>query len=110
MSATRNKLDADTERQFDIVYDYPFIDRDTIQIEIPEGYKPESIPKNIKIDNKFGLYVLEYTVKNNQVEVKRTYSRNDGRFPKTDYKDYVVFYNQIHKSDNSKLVFVKNEE
>ena len=110
LSTYVSKLTGDEKRENEIVYDYPFIDRDTVTIKIPAGYKIEMQPKPLTINNKFGKYSTEYSFKDGNLQLIRIYERNAGRFPASDYNDFIEFYNTIHKSDNARMVFVKEGE
>ncbi|MFT4092560.1 MAG: DUF3857 domain-containing protein [Niabella sp.] len=109
LSTYTAKLNEEETRENDIVYTYAFIDKDTVNISLPEGYKIESMPKPLEISNKFGRYDISYNIDGNMIKMTRSYERNSGRFPASDYKEFVAFYNAIYKADNARMVFVKNE-
>ncbi|MCH5600378.1 hypothetical protein [Niabella ginsengisoli] len=104
-----SKLSESETRENDILYSYPFIDKDSVMIAIPEGYTVEAAPKPMKITNKFGNYSMDYKIDGNNILLQRVYERNSGLFPASDYKGFVDFYNQIYKADQAKMVFVKKE-
>src|SRR4029079_12296525 len=56
------KYNADDKRQFDIEYSYAFHDIDSIAIRIPSGYTIESLPKEMVLISKFGLYSIKFKV------------------------------------------------
>ena len=102
------KLPIDKPRQFDIEYKSSYKDVDSITIKIPAGYIAESVPKNADIINKFGKYKITCNVTADKIELVRTYEQSAGYFPPGDYPDLVNFYEQMFKSDRSKVVLVKN--
>ena len=104
-----SKLSEEDERENDIVYSYAFIDSDTVSISLPDGYKVESMPPPLSITNQFGKYNISYTVDGAKIKMTRTYERNSGRFPASDYKEFVAFTNAIYNADNARMVFVKEE-
>lgn len=104
-----SKLSEDDARENDIVYSYSFIDTDTVSIALPEGYKIESMPRPLSISNQFGKYAISYQINGTEIKAVRVYERNSGRFPASDYKEYVAFSNAIYKADNARMVFVKEE-
>ena len=104
-----SKLGEDNEREQDILYSYSFRDRDTITLTVPQGYQVESMPAPVKISNQFGNYEINYQIKADQLQLIRSYERNSGRFPATDYADFVSFNNAIYKADNARIVWVKKE-
>jgi transglutaminase-like putative cysteine protease len=110
MTRSGRKLKAEEERKFDIELNFEYTDIDTAEIEIPAGYKPESVPADTRLQSKFGKYTSSVQVKDNKIFYFRSMEQYSGRFPKTDYGEMVKFYDAIHKADRSKLVFVKSEE
>lgn len=104
-----SKLSEDDERENDIVYSYAFIDADTVNINLPDGYKIEAMPSPLSISNQFGKYNISYTIDGAKIKMTRIYERNSGRFPASNYKEFVAFTNAIYKADNARMVFVKNE-
>ncbi len=95
-------------RKFPLKVKRGFKDIDEIEIEIPSGYKIESLPKNNTIENKFGHYKTEIVVKDeNKLVYKREFKINDGEFPKEDYKDFRAFYKTVSRQDNSKIALIK---
>lgn len=103
------KLTTDKPRKFDIVIDESHIAIDTIALEIPKGYSLESMPKNVSINNKFGFYSIEYSIKDNLITTIRKHTENENRFPASEYLELAKFYEQMYKADRAKMVFVKDE-
>lgn len=86
-----------------------FYDYDEITIDLPKGFTIEAKPDNLEIKDKFGDYKAEYVVLNeNQLLYKRTFQTNSGYFDKSEYENFRKFREQVAKSDNSKIVLVKN--
>ncbi len=104
-----SKLPNIKPRKFDIEYDFSFIDVDTINIRIPDGYEPEAIPKNVDINNKFGSYSIHFLVTGTSIEMIRRYTRNEAKYPASDYTDLVKFYDEMFKADRSRIVMLKKE-
>lgn len=104
-----SKLSEEEKRENDIVYSYAFVDRDTVNIILPDGYKIEAMPKPLSISNRFGTYDISYNIDGSKIKMIRNYERNSGRFPASDYNSFVEFYNSIYKADQARMVFVKND-
>ncbi|HEY2726697.1 MAG TPA: hypothetical protein VGI61_05960, partial [Parafilimonas sp.] len=104
-----HKYDETETRQFDIEYPYSFHDIDSVKIEIPNGYSPESLPKDLSLNSKFGSYQITFKVESNTLEVERNYTRSAGHFSATDFSDFAKFYNSIYKADRSQVVLIKKE-
>lgn len=109
LSKNHSKLIYDSTRKFDIDITYAYTDIDTVEIKIPEGYKPEAIPKDVTIHGDFGSYASSLVVSTDKIVYRRSLEKFAGRFPAKKYDELVDFYNRIYKADNSKLVFVKKE-
>lgn len=103
------RLTETDKREHDIVYTYAFIDKDTVNITIPEGYEIESVPLPVALSNQFGAYHVTYKIAGRQVLLTRHYERNAGTFPAKDYPAFVDFYNSIYKADQARIVFVKKQ-
>lgn len=97
----------DQPRKFDIEYNYAYRDVDSISIKIPEGYKPESMPRDVGISNAFGRYSLSFAVSGNEITVLRSHERPAAHFPASVYPELVKFYSDMYAADRKKIVFVK---
>ncbi len=109
LSKSSKKLTTDETRKYDYVEDLEYRDIDTVEIKIPAGYKPESLPKDILIQNKYGKYAATVKVQDDKIIYYRIMEQYSGRFAATEYGDIVKFFEQVYKADRNKLVFVKQE-
>ncbi|KJD32551.1 hypothetical protein PK35_10115 [Tamlana nanhaiensis] len=85
-----------------------YVDEDNFVFEIPEGYKIEALPKNLTINNKYGVYEVSVKFENEKIYYHRKLLIKSGKYPKTDYDKYRDFRKQVAKSDNSKIVLKKS--
>lgn len=107
-SNTKKILKEDPNRKMPLEISYPYEENYTIYISIPKDHKIVNIPPIQKFSSKFGEYILETSIENdNKLKVSRILTINSGIFPKEEYNDYVKFYNLIKKSDNSKALITK---
>ncbi|ULQ57352.1 DUF3857 and transglutaminase domain-containing protein [Flavihumibacter rivuli] len=104
------KLNADTARKYDIVLNVAERDLDTVQVIVPQGYEPESIPKPIELTNAFGKFSARAEWRDQRIYYYRSLERNAGKFPAKDYQALVQFYESIYKADRSRIVLVKKVE
>lgn len=81
-----------------------YLDEDTFNFAIPNGYEIEALPENISVSNKFGEYKITIEEQNGTIIYKRRLLIKNGQYPKTDYKDYRDFRKLVSKGDNSKVV------
>ncbi len=109
INRSQRKLKADEERKFDIEISFEFKDIDTVEIEIPKGYGPESISQPVTIESKFGKYSCSTKFLDNKIIYYRTREQYSGTFPAKDYADLVNYYDVIYKADRNKVVLVKKE-
>ena len=105
----QRKLTPNTSRKFDIDFKEGFTQIDSILIRIPKGYKPESLPKDVSINNKYGSYSIKYMVKDTTIQLIRTKIQEENRFPAVEYEAICKYFEQMNKADNAKMVFVKEE-
>jgi hypothetical protein len=109
MTRSSSKLQLDDSRKCDIVLRSEYRDIDSVEIEIPKGYEPESFPQPVTIDTKFGRYYCSSKLVDNKIFYYRTREQFSGRFPAKDYTELVKFYDAIYKADRNKLVLLKKE-
>ncbi len=108
-SKSGTKLSIDKPRKYPIEFTSAFRDVDTITISIPQGYQPEAIPKNVTFNNKFGKYMISFTVTGDKIDVLRLMERYSGTYPPSDFIELAKFYEDIYKADRGKIVLVKKE-
>ena len=103
------KLFTDTARQYDYIIKNAYKDIDSVEIKLPAGYISESVPKDISLITQFGKYVSTIKVVNNTIFYYRLMESYSGRYPAKEYNNLVKFYDQVYKSDRSKIVLVRAE-
>ncbi|HMG82558.1 MAG TPA: DUF3857 domain-containing protein [Ferruginibacter sp.] len=103
------KLQSEEERKTKIELSYEYADIDTVEIQIPAGYTPESIPADISIKNKFGNYFASVKVNGNKISYYRKQEQVGGNFPASDYADLESYYDKMYKYDRLKVVFIKSD-
>ena len=109
MTRNNRKLSVDEERKYDIIFSLDYRDVDSVEITLPEGYAPESVPQDVAISNKFGKYSCSVKLSGNKLFYYRNIERYAGRFLAKEYNDLVKFYEATYKADRNKVVLVKQE-
>jgi hypothetical protein len=109
MTRSHTKLKIDEERKYDISLPDEFEQTDTAEIEIPNGYEPESVPQPVKIETKFGKYASSIRLEGNKIIYYRICEQYSGTFAAKDYADLANYYEAIYKADRNKIVFLKKE-
>ncbi|MEE4117035.1 MAG: DUF3857 domain-containing protein [Marinilabiliaceae bacterium] len=100
-------------RQFSIRHtrlNPPYIDKDTIRYQIPDGYIVESLPKDIEIKTQFGEYKTNTRVSQNTITYTRMLNIPKKDYPATDYNEFRNFFLEIAKSDNARVVLRMSQD
>ncbi|WP_189702470.1 DUF3857 domain-containing protein [Subsaximicrobium wynnwilliamsii] len=88
-----------------------FKDVDEIELHLPKGYTIEALPKDENLSTKFGSYKRKIVkVNDSTLLYKREFTRNDGDFPKEDYKEFRNFYKEITNQDHAKMALIKTNQ
>ncbi|MDR3716635.1 MAG: DUF3857 domain-containing protein [Puia sp.] len=103
------RFSPDSARRYDLVYNHASRDVDSISLTIPDGYTPESVPQDVKIDCKFGKYSASLKLMPGKITYYRIWEQNRYRYPASDYPEFVKYYEQIYKADHARVVLVKKE-
>ncbi|HEV8284219.1 MAG TPA: DUF3857 domain-containing protein [Chitinophagaceae bacterium] len=109
MSRSYTKLKSDEERNYDIVLHNEYRDVDSVEIDIPKGYEPESLPQPVAIETKFGKYFSTAKLIDDKILYYRTNEQYSGTFTAKDYTALVNYYEAIYKADRNRIVLVKKE-
>jgi len=80
---------------------------DRITYTLPAGWKLDSEPLNVAINQPFGSFSANVSVKNNQLVYVRKLQIKDGTYNKEVYSDLVDFYNAVVDADNYNVILVK---
>jgi transglutaminase-like putative cysteine protease len=81
-------------------------EKDEVTINIPTGYKLESIPTPTDIHSDFGDFKTTFEQTTTTVTYKRIMVFNKSIQPKEKYQEIIDFLKKIVKADSAKLVFV----
>jgi len=97
------------ERKFPIDFTTPRKDKNTVSIQIPEGYKVESLPESIAIGLPENLGVFRYQVKQvgNKIKTISVLQFNQTVISHEYYSELKGFYNELVKKQSEKIVLVK---
>ena len=104
-----SKLLENSDRKYDMQFNSSYRDEDSIKIAIPTDYVVEAMPKSVSIKNSYGIYSIQFYVKDNYIEVVRKNERTAGYFPKNEYNTILKFFNEIYAADRGRIVLIKKE-
>ena len=98
-------------RQMPIYFGYPKQEKYNINLEIPEGYAVESIPKSMKIasEDNVILFVMNSQVEGNKIQIIITKEINAAIMEAEYYSNLKDFFQKIIDKQNEKIVLKKIE-
>lgn len=104
------KLEDSDSRSLPVRFNYAFIENDTLNFVVPEGYKIETLPRLGSAEYDFAT--VEQKV--NQVDeyrflYTRSLSLKDREISAEDYLELSEFLDELRRLDNQQLVLVKKE-
>lgn len=105
---TKNPFVQD-KREFPIYFGYPKQERLNVNIDIPEGYVVESMPKPIKLltGENVGSFVLNCTNLGNKIQIAIVKDINKQLVSSDFYPVLKKFYQQMIDKQNEKIVLKK---
>lgn len=97
------------EREFPVDFTTPWKDRNTVSIQIPEGYKVEFLPETFAIGLPRDLGVFKYQVKQvgNKIKTISVLQFNQAIISPEYYSALKGFYSEFVKKQSEKIVLVK---
>ena len=107
LNRSGRRLMYDSTRNVDYVFGNGYRDEDSYELAIPPGYKPEQMPQDVNVKTKFGSYTSTLKLENNMLIYSRVIEQYSGRFPASDQKELINFFNEIYKADRARIVLVK---
>jgi len=107
LNKSNTKIPNPETRKLGFLFNYAWIDIDTVEMVIPKGYIPESIPADVNEVTPFGTYQTRLEVKPGKILYIRNTTRNGGEYPVKDAQALADYYDKIYRSDRKKLVLVK---
>lgn len=108
LGETNNPFKLD-DRKYPIDYGTPWEDKISIVIEIPEGYKVESLPEKsgVVLPEKYASFKFLTSVKGNKIQIMSSVKMNSPIIPQTYYKAIKEFYKMIVEKHSEKIVLSK---
>lgn len=100
------KLD---ERKFPVDFATPWKDKNTVSIQIPEGYKLASLPETLAIGLPENLGVFKYQVSQvgNKIKTRSILQFNQAIITPQHYTALKDFYGQLVQKQSEKIVLIK---
>lgn len=97
------------KREFPVDFTFPFHEKHTISLEIPEGYVVESLPKTEGFAITDSLAAFKYVINHNgnKIQVLIQEELNTPIFSTEHYQDLKEYYQKVVDKQNEKIVFKK---
>jgi hypothetical protein len=107
LRGSSERLVPDSARKHDFLVNRSYTHVDSIMIDVPVGFRLESVPREVSIDNKFGQYSSSVKWEANRLVYYRFNMQLKGQYAAAEYNELVKYFDQIYKADRSSVVFVK---
>ncbi|MDX1941214.1 MAG: DUF3857 domain-containing protein [Saprospiraceae bacterium] len=88
---------------------FPYLDVDTVQIQIPENFGIEHLPEAVQVTSVFGAYEAGFEKQNNQILFYRRLELNADVHSREQYSQLVDFCKKINKADSRRLVLIQQD-
>lgn len=95
------------KRKTDFMTPINYLDRDTIEYELPANMAVEYKPEDVFLKSEFGEYRAIYKIERTKITYIRIQQMNNNRYPPSKYNDYITFYKAVTKADKSKILIKK---
>lgn len=91
-------------RKYPVYFRYRYQVADDIQVQLPEGFSAETLPKGQDIHSQLGTYKISWTKEGTTIRVKRDFSLEALLIPVQYYPAVRSFYTQIKAGDDDNAV------
>ena len=97
------------KRNYPVDFVAPWQEKNTITIQIPDGYKVETIPEAsaISMSDNYGVFKYQVVVGGNKIKVLSSVRLNRAIIAPDYYPELKEFYSRIVKKQTEKIVLVK---
>lgn len=97
------------KRQMPVYFGYKNIEKFNLNIEIPQGYTVESLPKPFRIssEDKLMSFILNFSFSENKIQIVSQKEINSSIFAAEDYGMIKEFFQKMIVSQNEKIILKK---
>jgi hypothetical protein len=108
LSEHKNPFKLD-DRKFPVDFATPWVDRNTVSIQVPEGYQIETLPAPLAIGlpGNLGVFKYEVSQQGNKISTVSVLQFNKGVIGAQYYPQLKDFYGQVVKKESEKIVLIK---
>jgi hypothetical protein len=96
-------------REYPIDYGYPFMDKYAINIQIPDGYKVETLPAAtiFSMADNLGSFKFMTSLSGNIIQMSVMYQINEPIISSDNYSMLKEFYQKMIEKENEKIILAK---
>ncbi|MFC5682635.1 DUF3857 domain-containing protein [Flavobacterium sp. MAHUQ-51] len=96
-------------REYPVDYGFPFLDKLAVTIDIPEGYKVESLPKSttLKMNEDLGVFKYLIGLNGNTIQVSVSNQINSSLVSADDYVNLKAYYQKMIEKESEKIILSK---
>jgi Domain of Unknown Function with PDB structure (DUF3857) len=105
-SASEKHMFEHAHRVNAVYFRFPFRKIDSVSIELPSGWKVDSIPKDQDTDAKAAEYIFKVEKKPNAIKFTRIIRVDLAIVPKEAYSDLRNFYQLVKSNDEQQIVLL----
>jgi hypothetical protein len=97
------------DRKYPVEMDYPINELYILNMEVPDGYKIDELPKSVKVKFNENEGIFEYIVRTDNKNIQLICKINlyNATFDPTDYQVLREFFAFVVKKENEQFVFKK---
>ena len=108
MAETENPFKSE-KREFPVDFTYPKMEKYMFNIQLPEGYKIESVPENtaVKLPENLGIFRYNLVTGANTVQIVASVEINSAVVPAKYYEVLKEYFKRIIDKESEKIVLAK---
>jgi len=92
------------QRDFPVIFDYKFINVDELTLQFPAEFQIDYLPKDVRLDEPFGLFESIYKLEEDKIIHKRVFVRRTLSVLVNEYQKLKDFYDRAAEEDNQRII------
>ncbi len=94
-------------RKYPVQIDYPVYGQDTLEYVLPKGYVFDNSFKDKILNSDFGTYTLQYRLRENSVQIIKSFLLNAGKYTLEQYPDFYNFIDKVSDIECNNYIVTK---
>jgi len=108
ITENRNSMTVDTDREVQVILPMLYSKEESIVIEIPTGYRIESLPEQLSLDYPFASYSYSFTdSENSRLVIHRKVAFKRREISSEHFEALNEFWKRIASTERDNIVFVR---